>query len=151
VAYNAALSRTPFSPLPYLVSFGLLPAWIAAGVGVDPTRLLPAMPLGALFAGAAHLANTLRDFDADAAGGSRSLAQLLGRGRTRALAAGCLVAVGLGVGAALIIGGAGPASLALGTVGLAAVAIGSLRERWLWYGILVAAVAWTAAWALATG
>ena len=151
VAYNAALSRTPFSPLPYLVSFGLLPAWIAAGVGVDLARLLPAMPLGALFAGAAHLANTLRDFDADAAGGSRSLAQLLGRGRTRALAAGCLVAVGLGVGAALIIGGAGPASLALGTAGLAAVAVGGLRERWLWYGILVAAVTWTAAWALATG
>src|SRR6185295_5626220 len=34
LAYNLYLSRTPFSPLPYLISFGLLPAWIAAGVGV---------------------------------------------------------------------------------------------------------------------
>jgi hypothetical protein len=41
--------------------------------------------------------------------------------------------------------------MALGTVGLAAVAIGSRRERWLWSGFLVAAVAWTAGWALATG
>jgi 4-hydroxybenzoate polyprenyltransferase len=150
-AYNLLLSRTPLSPLPYLLSFGVLPAWIAAGVGVDLARVLPAVPLAALFAGAAHLANTLRDFDADAAGGSRSVAQVLGRRRTRLLAAGCLLGVGIGVGVALLVGGAGPASLALGAVGLAAVAIGGVRERWLWYAILVAAVAWTAAWALATG
>lgn len=150
-AYDLALSRTPLSPLPYLVSFGLLPAWIAASVGVDAARVLPAVPLAALLAGAAHLANTLRDFDADAAGGSRSLAQLLGRRWTRWLAACCLLAVGIGVGLALAIGGAGTPSLVLGIAGLAVVAIGSLRERWLWYAILIAAVAWTAAWALATG
>jgi protoheme IX farnesyltransferase len=150
-AYNGALSRTPLSPLPYLVSFGLLPLWIATGVGVEVARVLPAVPLGALFAGAAHLANTLRDFDADAAGGSRSLAQLIGRRPTRLLAAGCLVLVGIGVGTFLIIGGAGAVSLALGAVGLAVVSVGGTRERWLWYAILVAAIAWTAAWALATG
>jgi 4-hydroxybenzoate polyprenyltransferase len=150
-AYNLLLSRTWLSPLPYLVSFGLLPAWIAAGVGVDVVRVLPAMPLAALLAAAAHLANTLRDFDPDAAGGSRSLAQHLGRGWTRLLASATLLGVGIGVGLALLIGGAGAASLGLGALGLAAVAIGSLRERWLWYAILLGAVAWTAAWALATG
>ena len=150
-AYDLLLSRTPLSPLPYLVSFGLLPAWIATGVGVDVGRVLPAVPLAALFAGAAHLANTLRDFDADAAGDSRSLAQLIGRRWTGWLAAACLLAVGIGVGLSLAIGGAGTASLALGIVGLGVVAVGALRERWLWYAILVAAVAWTAAWALATG
>ena len=150
-AYDLALSRTPLSPLPYLVSFGLLPAWIAAGVGVDLGRILPAVPLAALFAAAAHLANTLRDFDADAAGGSRSLAQLLGRRWARWLATGCLLAVGIGIGLALAIGGAGWVSLALGAVGLGVVIAGSQRERWLWYAILVAAVVWTAAWALATG
>src|SRR6266542_4195617 len=79
LGYNLFLSRTPLSPLPYVVSFGLLPAWIAAGVGIPIERVLPAIPLVAPFAMAAHLANTLRDFEADAAGASRSLAQVLGR------------------------------------------------------------------------
>lgn len=151
LAYNLALSRTPFSPLPYLISFGLLPAWIAAGVGVPLERVLPAIPLAAPFAVAAHLANTLRDFEADAAGGSRSLAQVLGRTTSLRLAAGLAVAVGLGVGGALLLGGRGtPAGIGLGIVGLAAVGQGALKERRLWYGVLVAAVCWTAAWALST-
>jgi 1,4-dihydroxy-2-naphthoate octaprenyltransferase len=152
LAYNLFLSRTPFSPLPYLVSFGLLPAWIAAGVGVPIERVLPAIPLVAPFAMAAHLANTLRDFEADAAGSSRSLAQVLGRRASHLLAAGLALAVGLGVGGALLIGGrVPPGSIALGVIGLAGVAAGATSERRLWYGILVAAVCWTAAWALSTG
>jgi 1,4-dihydroxy-2-naphthoate octaprenyltransferase len=107
--------------------------------------------LAGLIAAAAHLANTLRDFDADAATGSRSLAQQLGRRGTRLLAAACLAGCGLGVAAALLLGGAGLISLLLGVAGLVVVVVGSLRERTLWYAILVAAVAWTAAWALATG
>jgi 4-hydroxybenzoate polyprenyltransferase len=151
LAYNLALSRTPFSPLPYLVSFGLLPAWIAAGVGVPLERVLPAIPLVAPFAMAAHLANTIRDFEADAAGGSRSLTQVLGRQASRRLAAGLALAVGLGVGGALLLGGrANPGSVGLGLVGLLAIAQGTPSERRLWYGVLVAAVCWTAAWALST-
>ncbi|MDQ2853400.1 MAG: UbiA family prenyltransferase [Chloroflexota bacterium] len=151
LAYNLALSRTPFSAIPYLVSFGLLPIWIAAGVGVPIERVLPAIPLVAPFAMAAHLANTLRDFEADAAGGSRSLAQVLGRQASRRLAAGLALAVGLGVGGALLIGGrATPGSIGLGLSGLLAVAQGATSERRLWYGVLVAAVCWTAAWALST-
>jgi 4-hydroxybenzoate polyprenyltransferase len=152
LAYNLFLSRTPLSPLPYVISFGLLPAWIAAGVGIPIERVLPAIPLVAPFAMAAHLANTLRDFEADAAGASRSLAQVLGRRNARLLAAGLALAVGLGVGGALLIGGkATAAGAALGVIGLAAVAQGAPSERRLWYGILVAAVCWTAAWALSTG
>jgi 4-hydroxybenzoate polyprenyltransferase len=151
LAYNLVLSRTPFSPIPYVVSFGLLPAWIAAGIGVPIERVLPAIPLVAPFAMAAHLANTLRDFEADAAGASRSLAQVLGRRASRLLAAGLALAVGLGVGAALILGGrATLASLGLGAIGLAGIAYGVTSERRLWYGILLAAVCWTAAWALST-
>ena len=151
LAYNLALSRTPFSAIPYLVSFGLLPAWIAAGIGVPLERVLPAIPLIAPFAVAAHLANTLRDFEADAAGSSRSLAQVLGRQAGRRLAAGLALAVGLGVGGALLIGGRAPsASAGLGLLGLLAIAQGAPSERRLWYGILVAAVCWTAAWALST-
>lgn len=151
LAYNLFLSRTPFSPVPYLVSFGVLPAWIAAGLGIPLERVLPAIPLVAPFAVAAHLANTVRDFEADAIGGSRSLGQVLGRRSSRLLAAGLALAVGLGVGGALLIGGrAAPASAGLGVIGLLAVAQGVPNERRLWYGILVAAVCWTAAWALST-
>ena len=152
LAYNLALSRTPLSPLPYLVSFGLLPAWIAAGIGVPLERVLPAIPLLAPFAIAAHLANTLRDFEVDAAGGSRSLAQVLGRDASQRLAVGLALAVGLGFGVALLAGGRGTApTIGLGVVGLVAVAQGLTGARRLWYGLLVAAVCWTAAWALSTG
>jgi 4-hydroxybenzoate polyprenyltransferase len=150
-AYNLALSRTPLSPLPYLVSFGLLPAWIAAGVGQPLDRVLPAVPLAAAFAAAAHLANTLRDWKADAATGSRSLAQVLGKRWTHLLAVGLALMVGVAVGAGLLIGRASAPSLGLGTAGLTAIAAGASSERRLWASLLIAAVAWTAAWALSTG
>jgi 4-hydroxybenzoate polyprenyltransferase len=151
-AYNLALSRSPLSPLPYLISFGLLPLWIAAGVGQPLERVLPAVPLGATFAAAAHLANTLRDWEADAATGSRSLAQVLGRRGAHRLALILALATGVGAGLALVLSAAARwPSMALGGVGLVAVALGATGERRLWYGMLIAAVAWTAAWALSTG
>ena len=59
--------------------------------------------------------------------------------------------VAVGVGVALIVGGAATApALALGAIGLVAVAQGAADERRLWYGMLVAAVCWTAAWGLST-
>jgi len=152
VAYNLWLSRTPLSVLPYLVSFGLLPIWIAAGVGVPLERVSLAPLLVAPFAAAAHLANTLRDFEADARLGSRNLAQVLGRTLTFALAWCLAMVVGLGTAAALIIRGEAPGSSALlGVVGIVAVAQGISGPGRLWAGMLAAAVCWTAAWALATG
>jgi 4-hydroxybenzoate polyprenyltransferase len=151
-AYNLALSRTPYSFVPYLISFGLLPPWIAAGVGVDPGRVLIAVPLAGSFAVAAHLANTLRDFDIDAAAESRSLAQVLGRANARAMALTCAFIAGGGLAVTLLIAGEPtPASLLMAAAGLAAVAFGARSERALWYALLVAAVCWTAAWALAAG
>ena len=152
LAYNLWLSRTPLSVLPYLVSFGLLPLWIAAGVGVPLERVLPAVPLVAPFAAAAHLANAARDFAVDGATGSRSLAQLLGPNASGWTAYALALAVGVSFGAALILGGNGaPALFGLGLLGLAAVAQGAGSADRLWYGILAAAVAWSAAWALSTG
>lgn len=151
-AYNLVLSRTALSPLPYLISFGVLPLWIAAGVGVPLARVAPAALLVAPFAVAAHLANALRDFDVDARLGSGNLAQRLGRRSARWLAGGLALGVGLGVGIAFAVGGHAKAvSLALGAMGLVAIALGIGRERRLWYAILVAALAWTAAWAIGTG
>ena len=152
VAYNLWLSRRPASFLPYLVSFGLLPVWIATGVGAPLERITAAPILVGPFAVAAHLANTVRDFDADARIGSGNLAQRLGRRTAFALAWGLAMAIGIGVGTALIVGGGlDAAGLLLGAVGIAAVAQGLIGPERLWAGMLVAAVCWTAAWALATG
>jgi 4-hydroxybenzoate polyprenyltransferase len=151
LAYDLWLSRTPASLLPYLVSFGLLPLWIAAGVGLPVERVIGASLLVAPFAAAAHLANTLRDFEADAAFGSRSLVQLLGRHRSQRLAIGLAISVGLIVTLALGVAVSWrPASFVLGVIGLLAVAQGVAGAQRLWYGTLLAAVCWTAAWALAT-
>jgi 4-hydroxybenzoate polyprenyltransferase len=152
LAYNLWLSRGPLSVLPYLVSFGVLPLWVAAGVGVPLERVAGAALLVGPFAAAAHLANVLRDFDADALAGSRNLAQVLGRRTAFALAWGMAMGVGIIVGLTFLLSGdAGLSSLILGVVGLAAVAQGLAGPQRLWLGMLVAAVCWTVAWALVTG
>ncbi|HEX2142692.1 MAG TPA: UbiA family prenyltransferase [Candidatus Limnocylindria bacterium] len=152
LAYNLWLSRTPLSVVPYVVSFSLLPLWIAAGVGVPLERVLPGVPLVGPFAAAAHLANLGRDWDADAELGSRSLAQVLGRSTAHRMAYGLALAVGGGIGTAFLLGGQITApTLLLGLLGLAAVAQGYASSRRLWYGMLLAAVCWTAAWAISTG
>jgi len=151
-SYDLWLSRTPLSVVPYLVSFGILPLWIAAGVGVPLSRVAVAPLIVGPFAAAAHLANTLRDFDADARLGARNLAQTLGRRTAMALAWALAVGVGLAIGIAFAAGDTlEPPAIGLGVTGLAAVVQGAGSARRLWYGMLVAAPCWTAAWALATG
>ncbi|CAN5529552.1 hypothetical protein BH23CHL10_BH23CHL10_16650 [soil metagenome] len=152
ISYNLWLSHTPASVMPYLVSFGLLPLWVAAGVGVPLDRVALSPILVGPFAAAAHLANTLRDFDADATLGSRNLAQVLGRRIAFRVGWSLAMGVGLAVGFALSLGGTlEPPGVLLGVVGLAAVTQGISGPHRLWMGMLVAAVCWTAAWALATG
>lgn len=151
VAYNLWLSRTPLSVAPYLVSFGLLPLWIAAGIGVSFDRVAAAPALVGPFAAAAHLANTARDFEGDAALGSRSLAQVLGRRRALLLAWALAMSVGLGVGLAFgITGRLDVPAAVVGAVGIGAVVYGLRGPDELWAGMLVAAVCWASAWALAT-
>jgi 4-hydroxybenzoate polyprenyltransferase len=149
IVYDLWLSRTAASFVPYLVSFGVLPLWVAAGVGVPLETVAIAPLLVGPFAVAAHLANTLKDYEGDAAIGSGNLAQRLGK-RTATIVAWTLaMGVGLGAGIGLAIaGGMEPASAVLGIAGLLAVAQGVAGPNRLWSGILLAAVAWTAAWAL---
>ena len=152
VTYDLWLSRGAASFLPYLVSFGLLPIWIATGVGAPLERIVAAPLLVGPFAVAAHLANTVRDFDADARIGSQNLAQRLGRRTAFALAWSTAMAVGIGVGIACIVGGSTDAvGLLLGGIGIIAVAQGITGPNRLWAGMLIAAVCWTASWALASG
>jgi 4-hydroxybenzoate polyprenyltransferase len=77
--YNLGLKRTPFSVLPYILSFGALPA-IATFALVPPHAPAAwALGVGGLLGAAGHFANTLPDIDTDRAAGVRGLPQLLGR------------------------------------------------------------------------
>jgi 4-hydroxybenzoate polyprenyltransferase len=74
--YNLGLKATVLSWLPYAISFGLLPAAILMGAGHQaPWQWSPA---GAVLGIAAHLANVVRDIEADARVGLRGLPQRLG-------------------------------------------------------------------------
>jgi 4-hydroxybenzoate polyprenyltransferase len=75
--YNRPLKSTPLSVLPFVVSFGLLPAFVVRAAG--PWWLIGA---GALLGAGAHFANVLPDLDDDAATGVRGLPHRLGRTAT---------------------------------------------------------------------
>jgi 4-hydroxybenzoate polyprenyltransferase len=71
--YNLGLKATPFSALPYLVSFGLLTAFVADALPGHPLpRWQVAVAAGLLGAGA-HFANVLPDLAADRASGVTGL------------------------------------------------------------------------------
>ena len=88
--YNAWLKKTPFSVLPYVISFGLLPALV--------TLCLPAwaawwaLGAGALLGVAAHFANVLPDLETDRATGVRGLPHRLGARVSAFVIAGALAA-----------------------------------------------------------
>jgi protoheme IX farnesyltransferase len=116
--YNRPLKSTALSVLPYLVSFGLLPAYVVRELG--PWWLLAA---GALLGAGAHFANVLPDLEDDLVTGVRGLPHRLGRtgsvvaASVLLLAASVCLAVGLrGLG----VVGVAVALLALGC----AVALG---------------------------
>ena len=99
--YNAWLKNTPFSVLPFVVSFGLLPAVVTLSL---PTPLFAAwwaLGAGALLGIAAHFANVLPDFETDRATGIRGLPHRLG-----ARASGLVIAVSLAAASALLLWGA---------------------------------------------
>jgi 4-hydroxybenzoate polyprenyltransferase len=114
-AYNLGLKRTPASVVPYMVSFGSLPA-LATLLRVPPTW----PPIWATAAGtalgiAAHFANVVPDVAADRADGSRGLPQLLG-----ARVSGAVAAVVVVTAAALVGLGARPSPVGLAALALAA-------------------------------
>jgi 4-hydroxybenzoate polyprenyltransferase len=78
-SYNVWLKRTPLSVLPFVVSFGLLPAVVT--LAADPPVWAPpaALGAGALLGVAAHFANVLPDLADDRATGIAGLPHRLGR------------------------------------------------------------------------
>ena len=74
-AYNAGVKATVLSPLPYAVSFGLLPAFVTLGLPGHPWPRPALMAATALLGIGAHLINTLADREDDARSGIAGLPQ----------------------------------------------------------------------------
>ena len=123
--YDWPLKSTPLSVLPYLVAFGLLPAFVVLALPGD--RLPPAwlVAAGALLGGGAHFANVLPDLDDDARTGVRGLPHRIGARASQVAAAALL----LGATLVLVLGPAGPPSWA----GIAAVVVAAVVLPAGWY------------------
>src|SRR4051794_21797714 len=76
--YDWPLKSTPLSVLPYLVAFGLLPAFVVLALPGDELPPAWLVAAGALLGGGAHFANVLPDLADDAATGGRGLPHRLG-------------------------------------------------------------------------
>jgi len=131
-AYNIRLKSTAVSVAPYVVAFGLLPAFVTLGLPGHPWPPWWALTAGALLGAGAHFANVLPDLDDDARTGVRGLPHRLGGTVSRVLAAGLLLAatVMLAFGPTDASTG-GARTLGVAAVGLsaAAVVVGLLLGR----------------------
>ncbi|HEU4422163.1 MAG TPA: UbiA family prenyltransferase [Pilimelia sp.] len=128
--YDWPLKFTAFSVLPYMISFGTLPAFVVLALPGAPAPPAWLVAAGALLGGGAHFANALPDLADDARTGVRGLPQRLGPGRSRAAAAALLLAATL----MLVFGPPGPPTWA----GIAAVAAAAVVLPAGWYAGRVA-------------
>jgi 4-hydroxybenzoate polyprenyltransferase len=122
--YDWPLKSTVLSLLPYLVAFGLLPAFVVVALPGHPAPPVWLVAAGALLGGGAHFANVLPDLADDAATGVRGLPHRLGAGWSQVAAAALLLAATL----TLVFGPAGPPSWA--GVAAAAAAVVVLPLGW---------------------
>lgn len=76
--YNIKLKSTLASVIPYLISFGLLPAFVTLGLNGHPWPRLWAMTSAALLGAGAHFVNALPDLETDRASGVFGLPHRLG-------------------------------------------------------------------------
>lgn len=77
--YNVGVKGTVFSPVPYAISFGLLPAVLTYSLQTPVPPALWATVVFALLGIGAHIANVLPDIDYDRTAGLRPLPLALGR------------------------------------------------------------------------
>ncbi|MEV6297779.1 UbiA family prenyltransferase [Actinoplanes sp. NPDC051861] len=116
--YDWPLKSTAFSVVPYLVAFGLLPAFVVVSLPGHPAPPAWLVAAGALLGGGAHFANVLPDLADDAATGVRGLPHRIGA-RWSQIAAAVLL---LGATLTLVLGPPGPPSWP-GLVGAAAAVV----------------------------
>ena len=83
-AYNLGLKRTVLSFVPYAVSFGALPAFLALGLDGHPLPRPWVVLAGALLGVGAHFLNVVPDIREDLDAGVRGLPQRLGERGARA-------------------------------------------------------------------
>ena len=127
-SYNAGLKRSAFSPLPYAVGFGALPAVVAFSAEPPTPPSTWIVAAGAALGVAAHFANVLPDLEDDRAAGIRGLPQRLG---ARACAL-LLVAFLAAASVFLVIAIRPPIGLAIGVLvasGLVALTCGAVAWR----------------------
>ncbi|MBO1750522.1 UbiA family prenyltransferase [Actinotalea sp. BY-33] len=131
-AYNLGLKATIWSWLPYVVSFGLLPAFLVLALPGQAGPSSWVVAVGGLLGLGAHLANVLPDLHDDAATGIRGLPHRLGRRATSVLAPVVLLAAA----ALVVLAPRGPvgalevlALVAAGVLSVAAGVVAVLRER----------------------
>jgi 4-hydroxybenzoate polyprenyltransferase len=149
-SYNAWLKRSVLSVLPYVVSFGLLPAIVTLGA-LEPR--IPAwwvVTAGCLLGAAAHITNVLPDLEQDRATGVRGFGHLLGATAGGLVAFGLLALVGIVIAVGALASGlrgwpAAPVVAgAVLTVLIAAAGVGltlrGSRTRWLMRLIMGSAV-----------
>jgi heme o synthase len=117
--YDWPLKSTPLSIVPYLVAFGLLPAFVILALPGSPAPPGWLVAAGALLGGGAHFANVLPDLADDAATGVRGLPHRIGATGSTVAAALLLLAATL----TLVFGPPGPPSWAGIAAAVAAVVV----------------------------
>jgi 4-hydroxybenzoate polyprenyltransferase len=90
-SYNLALKTTVLSPLPYAVSFGLVPAFVTYGLTPPSPPAAWLVATCALLGVGAHLANAIPDVDSDEQVGAGGLVAEVGVRTASVAALGCLV------------------------------------------------------------
>lgn len=123
--YDWPLKSTPLSVLPYLVAFGLMPAFVVIALPGHPWPPAWLVAAGALLGGGAHFANVLPDLADDAATGVVGLPHRIGAAWSQVAAGGLLLAATL----TLVFGPAGPPSWP----GIAAAAAAAVALPLGWY------------------
>ncbi|GAB1643459.1 UbiA family prenyltransferase [Krasilnikovia sp. MM14-A1259] len=93
--YDWPLKSTPLSVVPYLVAFGLLPAFVVLALPGHPWPPAWLVAAGSLLGAGAHFANVLPDLADDAATGVRGLPHRLGATGSQLAAAALLLAATL--------------------------------------------------------
>lgn len=106
LAYNAGLKSTVASVVPFVVSFGVLPAVVTLAAAPPTPPAVWALGVGAVFGVAIHFTNVLPDLGDDARTGVVGLPHRLGRLRAGLVAFAALgTAAGLAVVGQLTTGG----------------------------------------------
>jgi 4-hydroxybenzoate polyprenyltransferase len=94
--YNLVLKTTVLSPLPYAVSFGLVPVFVTYGLTPPSPPAAWLVVTSALLGVSAHLANAIPDVDGDELVGAGGVVAAVGVRTASIVALVCLVAaVGL--------------------------------------------------------